>query len=381
MNIDSQSEIVNNRTLSILIVDKLPGSTTTLGCYLVQPQIEPDLIWEATDTSDVLVLSKQFAPDVILLNLKNTEIDCESFIAQLQLLAGTYLLPTIAVLRDVDRSSQQSSEISLSDRAELLQNLQAQIAAQSQVEQQLREQMESQTDLIEELAQANDLFRQRNQELDAFATIISHDLRAPLRGIANLATWLSEDLEDVLTPDTRQQLGLIENRARRMDLLITDLLAYARSGQQRTEKVVVDVNELLTDMIDFLAISNEFTIEIGSKMPTLITEKLALQQVFSNLIVNAVNHHDRPNGRVKIVAQLQSDSYLFEVIDDGPGIRSNDRERIFEVFQTLQPTSENSDSTGIGLAIAKRIVELRSGQIWVDSTVGAGSKFSFTWAV
>lgn len=284
----------------------------------------------------------------------------------------------------------QSSEMSLLEQAavqmaiaieqaELLQNLQQRIASQAEVEQKLREQTAAQKLLIQELAKTSDLLKQRNHELEDFAAIASHDLRAPLRGVANLATWIVEELEEILTPDTRQLFDLLQIRLRRMDRLIVDLLEYARSGQQQVQLVAVSVKELLTEIIDSFAVPDEFTLEIGSEMPELMTNRLALQQIFSNLIANAVKHHDRPNGRVQINARWQPDCYIFEIVDDGPGIEQDDLERIFKVFHTLTPASENSTNTGIGLAIVKRKVELQGGRVWVDSTVGAGSKFSFTW--
>jgi signal transduction histidine kinase len=260
----------------------------------------------------------------------------------------------------------------------LLQTLEDRSTDRERVPQQLPECTDSETFLIQELAYTSELLGQRDRELDAFATVAAHDLRAPLKGVANLATWLVEDLDDCLTPDIRKQFDLLQSRVRRMTAAIEDLLQYVRVGQQRTSKVVVNVGELLTQIINSFGLATKFTIEIGSEMPTLRTERILLQQIFTHLIGNAIKHHDRSNGRVEIFARPQQENvYLFEVVDDGPGIAPQDRERIFEVFQRLQPNGDTN--LGLGLAIVKKTIELHGGKIWVESNAGAGSKFSFTW--
>jgi signal transduction histidine kinase/DNA-binding NarL/FixJ family response regulator len=266
------------------------------------------------------------------------------------------------------------------EQSKLSHTLQARIASQQQVEAELRQQTKAQSALIQQLATTTELLRQRNQELDAFAAVASHDLRSPLRGIANLAQWLEEDLQQFLTPETRQQFDLLATRVQRMDNLVEDLLEYARLGRSSTTKVEVNVQELIAQIIDSLGLNDKFTIEIVTQMPTLTTDRIALQQVLSNLLNNAVKHHHRPDGRVEIFATLQGSFYLFEIVDDGPGIVPQDRERIFEVFQTSSQ-HDRSVSTGMGLAIVKKTIELQGGTIWLDSIVGEGSKFSFTWPI
>jgi light-regulated signal transduction histidine kinase (bacteriophytochrome) len=282
----------------------------------------------------------------------------------------------------------QRSEISILERfavqvavaleqEQLLQLLAQRSIDRESAQQQLRERTEAETCLIQELANTSELLGRRDRELDAIATVTTYNLRAPLNGIANLATWLAEDLADCLTPETRQQIDLLQSCVGRMSETIEDLLQYVRVGQQPMSKVVVNVGELLTQIIDSLDVPPEFTIVIASEMPTLSTERGLLQQVFTHLIANAVKHHDSPNGRVEIFARPQAQGYLFEIFADGPGIAPQDRERIFEVFQRLQPNGQTH--MGLGLAIAKKTIELRGGKIWVDANVGAGSKFSFTW--
>jgi PAS domain S-box-containing protein len=228
------------------------------------------------------------------------------------------------------------------------------------------------------LAQTTALVEKRNQELDHFVYLVSHDLKAPLRAISNLSEWISDDLSGHLPPENEQQLDLMRSRVGRMENLINGLLDYARIGRTEIKTEAVAVGDLLTEIIDSLAPPAAFTIQFSPDLPTLQTKRVLLYQVFSNLISNAIKHHDRPDGHVEISANLQQDRYEFWVTDDGPGIAPDQQERIFAIFQALDKSK--SDHTGIGLAIVKKIVESEAGQISVESSLGKGSTFRFTWS-
>jgi signal transduction histidine kinase len=215
-------------------------------------------------------------------------------------------------------------------------------------------------------------------ELEQFAYVTSHDLKAPLRGIANLAAWLQEDLKEKLTAATREQLNLLRDRVQRMHELIEGLLEYSRIG--KTERAIenVAVGELLTEISDSLSPPPGFTIDIAPHMPTLRTERLLLYQVFSNLIGNAIRHHKGESGHVWVRAADEGESYEFIVADDGPGIAPEYHDKAFTIFQTLEARDLGSN-TGIGLALVKKIVQDHGGSITLDSEEGKGATFRFTW--
>jgi PAS domain S-box-containing protein len=230
----------------------------------------------------------------------------------------------------------------------------------------------------EELARLARQLEASNRELDQFAYVASHDLRAPLRGIANLSSWIEEDLGDHITEEAREHLEMLRGRVRRMEGLIDGILQYSRAGRVREEPEPVDVGALLNEVVDLLSPPGEFQIRIGEAMPTLASERLPLQQVFMNLIGNAIKYNRNPNPWVEIRVQEHGTQLEFAVADNGPGIAPEYHERIFGIFQTLQARDE-VEGTGIGLSLVRKLVETRGGRIWVESAEGVGSTFHFTW--
>lgn len=228
------------------------------------------------------------------------------------------------------------------------------------------------------LAKTTANLKKRNQELDQFAYVVSHDLKAPLRAIANLSSWIEEDLEDLLTEDTQHQMNLLRGRVHRMEALIEALLQYSRVGRVKSALETVSVASLLEDILDSLAPPASFTIEVEPEMPTLVTERLLLEQVFANLISNAIKHNHRQAGHVKISVKDLGDFYEFAVADDGPGIAPEYHEKVFVIFQTLE-ARDKVENTGIGLSLVKKTVETQGGTIKLTSQAGQGSTFSFTW--
>ncbi len=228
------------------------------------------------------------------------------------------------------------------------------------------------------LAQAATLLEERNQELDRFVHIVSHDLKAPLRAIANLSEWIEDDLEGSLTMSTQEQMNLLRSRVQRMEGMIAGLLEYARVGHQDAQLEVFAVAELLAEIIETLAPPPTFEITLASDLPTLSTKRLLLSQVFANLIGNAIKHHSRPDGSVRISSTDRGDFYEFAIADNGPGIAPEDRDRVFVIFQAANP-QKNPDSSGVGLSIVKKIVETEGGTILFESELAKGTTFYFTW--
>ena len=228
------------------------------------------------------------------------------------------------------------------------------------------------------LALTTTTLKERNAELDQFAYVASHDLKAPLRAIANLSEWIEDDLGKQIPAENQRQLVLLRNRVHRMEGLINGLLEYSRVGRQECQAEAIAVDQLLAGIIDLLSPPPGFTISIQGDMPTLKTNRTALNQVFSNLISNAIKHCDREDGCVHITAQDQGRFIQFAVKDNGPGIDPKYHERIFAIFQTLKARDE-LESTGIGLSIVKKIVEAEGGTIQLESALGQGATFRFTW--
>lgn len=230
--------------------------------------------------------------------------------------------------------------------------------------------------------QAQELERS-NQELERFASVASHDLRAPLRAISSLALWLEEDEGETLSEAGRDNLAKLRSRVHRMETMIEDLLAYSRAGRKRHAPVIVDTAELVHDIVEMLAPPPGFIVAADSSLPVLVAERAPLETVLRNLIGNAIKHHDRPQqGQVTVRAAGESRDgqqwYEFVVADNGPGIDPKFHARIFELFQTLRPRDE-VEGSGMGLAVVKKIVESRGGSIWVESAVGEGTALHFTW--
>lgn len=216
-----------------------------------------------------------------------------------------------------------------------------------------------------------------NQELQDFAYVVSHDLKAPLRGIATLSGWISSDHRESLDEDGREKLDLLLVRVRRMNDLIDGILKYSRVGRSREETVPVDCNALLAETVDILAPGENFTVKVQENLPTVVTDRTKLGEVFQNLISNAIKYIDKPHGEIEVGCESDGDAWRFRVSDNGPGIDEKYHEKVFQIFQTLGP-KDTPGSTGVGLAVVKKIVDQMGGEIWIESESGKGTTFFFT---
>ncbi|MCX6046758.1 MAG: PAS domain S-box protein [Chloroflexi bacterium] len=235
-------------------------------------------------------------------------------------------------------------------------------------------------------ARTQELIR-RNRELDQFAYVASHDLKAPLRAIDNLSAWVVQDAQALLPVSSKEHLDKLRGRVRRMEKLLDDLLDYSRADRYQYTSEIVELETLIADIIKLFTVPEGFTIAVDTAIPPLNTERVPLELVLRNLINNAIKHHtvqshnrqDEPiHGHVQITAHDCGDFVEFAVADNGPGIAPQFHERIFQMFQTLRPRDQ-VEGSGMGLAIVKKIVESRGGQISVTSDIGQGATFRFTW--
>jgi PAS domain S-box-containing protein len=237
----------------------------------------------------------------------------------------------------------------------------------------------------QELAQRTIELARSNADLEEFAYAASHDLRAPLRAIANLSEWLEDDLGPRLDADNKHNLQLLRSRVQRMQRLVDDLLTYSRATRLPHPVQAVSVSKLLDDVVFMLNPPEGFTIDYAENLPTIHTARAPLEQVLSNLIGNAIKHHDRHDGRIAVKLRDLDQQWEFTVADDGPGIEPEFHERIFRMFHTLKSRDE-LEGSGMGLALVKKLVEQWGGRVYVHSHRGAvsgpagrGTSFIFTW--
>lgn len=234
--------------------------------------------------------------------------------------------------------------------------------------------------LNEELEATVGKLTSSNRELQDFAHIVAHDLKAPLRAIATLADWISIGYNDKFDGPGQEQVKLLIARAERMNRLIDGILEYSRVRHTREKAEEADLNTLLAEVIRGIGTPENIEIEIANELPSLICEKTRITQVFQNLLSNAIKYMDKPQGKIRIGCVEEDGFWRFSVTDNGPGIEEKYFEKIFKIFQTLEPRDE-VEGTGIGLTVAKKIVELYNGKIWVESRPSEGSTFFFTLPV
>jgi signal transduction histidine kinase len=246
---------------------------------------------------------------------------------------------------------------------EFAEDLQDALAARKRAE-------EKQAQLLKQVEAAN-------KELADFAHVVSHDLKAPLRAIDTLAKWLAADYKDKFDEEGREQLNLLLGRVKRMHDLIDGILQYSRAGRIREEVVEVDLAELMPSIIDLLSPPSHIRVKVETPLPTVVIERTRIAQVFQNLLSNAIKYMDKPEGLVRVGCTEEGGFWKFYVSDNGPGIEEKDWQRVFQLFVTLKPRDQ-SDSTGVGLAVVKKAIELYGGRVWVESKLGEGSTFYFT---
>jgi PAS domain S-box-containing protein len=218
-----------------------------------------------------------------------------------------------------------------------------------------------------------------NKDLEQFAYVASHDLKAPLRAIELLVQWIVEGLDGYDKNNVQENLALLGKRTQRLNRLLDDLLAYSRAGRKVGAHRLTDSHALVLDVAQLLNPPPTVTISVEGQLPTFKTYRAPLEQVFRNLIGNAIKHHPGPDGRIVVSCQEDDERYMFAVEDDGEGIPAQYADRVFEMFQTLKPRDQ-VEGSGMGLAIVNRIVQWQGGRVWFESPPsGRGTVFKFLW--
>lgn len=220
-----------------------------------------------------------------------------------------------------------------------------------------------------------------NKQLERFVYIVSHDLKSPLSAIITMLSVLESDERVVSQGELRDNIEMLSQAAGHLSGMIDAILEYSRKSLDQQVVEEVDVAELVQQIAYLLFPPKHIHIAIETPLPVLATRRLKLQQVFQNLIGNAVKYNDKKEGLIGIGGTDKGEYYEFYVKDNGPGIAEADQHRIFSLFEVTgnSNTATRDSSTGIGLNILKMLVEEQGGKIWVDSVEGQGSVFYFEW--
>jgi signal transduction histidine kinase len=283
--------------------------------------------------------------------------------------ANQRLLEEQSARLETQRNSLELSERALAKQLEAERSLSDRLAAASATAE----------TALEERNRASAALERSNRELNQFAYVASHDLKAPLRGIANLAQWVEEDLGTAMTETSREHIRVLLSRVKRMESLIEGILAYARAGRGEGNREDIDVGQLVHEVRELLAPpTGVFALDVPRDMPRVAAVRAPFQQVWMNLLGNAFKHARRDGAQIRVRALDQGGEWEFSVSDNGPGIAPQYHQRVFGIFQTLA-ARDKVEGTGIGLATVKKLVESEGGRVWVESQTGEGASFHFTW--
>jgi len=382
---------------NILIVDDKPENLLALESILDNPQIQ---LYKATSGNEALALVLEYDFALILLDVQMPDIDGFETAELMRGNKKTKHIPIIfvtAINKDqkyvfkgyetgaVDYLFKPLDPEILKSKVEVFLNLYNQKKLIKKQSLELEHKVTELNAAFLELQKKEKLLKQQadelaaiNQDLKEFAYIVSHDLKAPLRAISSLVNWLACDYEDKIDEKGKEMIDLLLRRVKRMHDLIEGVLKYSRVGRIREEKVAIDLNPLVENIIEVIDPPENIEVQVLCKLPTIVAEKTRVEQVFQNLISNAVKYMDKPVGKININCVENGDYWLFSIKDNGQGIEEKHFKKIFQIFQTLASRDE-IESTGVGLSLVKKIVELYGGKVWVDSEVGKGSTFYFTF--
>ena len=218
---------------------------------------------------------------------------------------------------------------------------------------------------------------QANKELRDFAYVTSHDLKSPLRAINTLANWLYLDYADKFDEKAKEQMNLLLGRVERMHHLIEAIFQFSSLGSHIGKPEDINLNNLVDNVLKKINPPDNFFIRVDEELPEITYEKERIEQVFEHLITNAIQFMNKEDGKINIGCVEEENEWQFYVKDNGPGIEKKYFEQIFEMFKTLQSRDE-METSGIGLTIVKKIIEMNDGRVWLESKIDVGSTFFFT---
>lgn len=223
----------------------------------------------------------------------------------------------------------------------------------------------------------NQVLKSQANELRQFYYAVSHDLKSPVRGLSNLLDFVEEDYGKEIPNHIFKHFQLIRMQIARLDNLTQGILEYSAIDARMSKFRSLDLRKPLEELADRVNTATAFQLSLAPELPDQIVANELFKQVFFELVENAMKFHTEQEGKIHIGCASQDQEYLFWVEDDGPGIPAQFHDRIFELFETLEPKSK-SGYAGAGLAIVKKVVQTCGGRLWLESTEGKGSTFFFT---
>ncbi len=216
-----------------------------------------------------------------------------------------------------------------------------------------------------------------NNRLKEFAYIVSHDLKSPLRGIRNIATWIREDCSESIDEIGVDHLKLLDKQVLKMQNLINAILEYSKTTALKSKSEWINLDDMIKDVIEMVEIDSRTKFHVKAHIPQIKGTRVVISQVLQNLLSNSIKHNDKDTREVEIEVTENDECFQFMVSDNGPGIEERNQDKIFNLFQTLRDET-NFENTGIGLPVAKKMVEEAGGSMWLESTPGNGAKFYFS---
>ena len=368
-SVKEQRSLEKQNKATILLVDDRPENLISLASIL---EDDSRIILKANSGNEALKIALEVEIAVILLDVQMPEMDGFEVARLLKENSRTKDIAVIFVtaLSTDEKYTMQGYQEGAVDYLHKPLDVNVVRAKVNVFEQLYRQRLE--------LKATNNLLLKANQQLDEFVYIVSHDLKAPLRGLASLGSFIEEELGKDCKPEVKDLLDMMKSRLFRMQTLIDGILHYSRLSNSVGEPESVDVNELIINIIDLISPPDNVRIEYPDQLPVFSTEKIKLHEVFQNLISNGVKYNDKDSGVIKISYKDFPSYYEFTVEDNGIGIKTEYYQKIFQLFHTLVP-KDKAESTGIGLTIVKKIVEQQGGEVKVESRPMEGSKFIFTW--